>query len=117
MCANGFAIRSSLRIATILAVAFVCKPLHAAVTATGNNSANPTSAGADPIIGINDVGRLTVNGGASVTSDLAIVGDLFTGVGLVTIADINSTTGAASTWTTNSLMVGDEGTGRLEILN
>jgi len=88
----------------------------AAVTASGNNSANPTDPGADPIIGINDVGRLTVNAGATVTSDVAIVGDLFTGVGFVTIAD-SGTTGNPSTWATKSLMVGDEGTGRLEILN
>jgi T5SS/PEP-CTERM-associated repeat protein len=117
MRANGFAIRFSLCIATILAVTCASSPLHAAVTASGNNSANPTSAGADPIIGINDVGRLTVNGGSVVTSDAVIIGDLFTGVGLVTIADFNSSTGQPSTWTTNSLLVGDDGTGRLEILN
>ena len=117
MRANGFAIRSSLCIATILAVTYASSPLHAAVSASGNNSANPTSAGADPIIGINDVGRLTVNGGSAVTSDVVIIGDLFTGVGLVTIADFNSSTGAVSTWTTNNFMVGDDGTGRLEVLD
>ena len=90
---------------------------RAAVTQNGDNSANPTTAGADPIIGINNLGRLTITGGDSVTSDVAVIGDLVNGIGLVTVTDFNTSTAAASTWTTNSLMVGDAGTGRLEIRN
>jgi T5SS/PEP-CTERM-associated repeat protein len=116
MRANGFAIRLSLSVATVLFAMLICSSLFATVSATGNVSTGATNSGADPIIGINDLGRLLVNAGGSVTSDVAIVGDLFTGVGLVTIAD-SGTTGNPSTWTTNSLMVGDEGTGRVEILN
>ena len=90
---------------------------RAAVTQNGDNSANPTAAGADPIIGINNLGRLNITGGDSVTSDVAVIGDLVNGIGLVTVTDFNTSTAAASTWTTNSLMVGDAGTGRLEIRN
>jgi T5SS/PEP-CTERM-associated repeat protein len=90
---------------------------RAAVTQNGDNSANPTAAGADPIIGINNLGRLNITGGDSVTSDVVVIGDLLNGIGLVTVTDFNPGTAATSTWTTNSLMVGDAGTGRLEILN
>jgi T5SS/PEP-CTERM-associated repeat protein len=48
-------------------------------------------------------------------SDVAIIGDLATGIGFVTVTDFISET--ASTWITTSLMVGDAGSGRLEILN
>jgi T5SS/PEP-CTERM-associated repeat protein len=90
---------------------------RAAVTQNGDNSANPTAAGADPIIGINNLGRLNITGGDSVTSDVAVIGDLVNGIGLVTVTDFNAGTAATSTWATNSLMVGDAGTGRLEVRN
>jgi T5SS/PEP-CTERM-associated repeat protein len=89
--------------------------LPAAVSVSGSTSPNPTAPNADPIIGTNDVGRLTITNGNLVVSDVAIVGDQPTGIGLVTVTDYNSGTAAASTWTTNSLMVGDDGAGRLEI--
>ncbi|MCI0334789.1 MAG: hypothetical protein L0228_16370, partial [Planctomycetes bacterium] len=93
-------------------VAPICRPACAAVTVSGSTSG--TAAGQDPIIGINDIGRLTINAGSSLASDVAIIGDLVNGIGLVSVTDF---TGTASTWTTTSLMVGDAGTGRLEILN
>src|ERR1051325_9425510 len=109
MRANGLAIRLSLSVATILAVTCISSSLFAAtVSAGGNVSAGATDPGADPIIGINDLGRLLVDGGATVTSDVAIVGDLFTGFGIVTISN-SGTTGNGSKWIANSLMVGDEG--------
>jgi T5SS/PEP-CTERM-associated repeat protein len=89
----------------------------AAVTVSGNNSANPTSTNADPIIGVEDLGRLTITGGDVVTSDMAIVGGEPTGIGLVTVTDFNPNTTFASRWNTGSLTVGEEGTGRLEILD
>jgi T5SS/PEP-CTERM-associated repeat protein len=107
-----------VRFALGLLLAAVCAgAAEAAISQHGNNSANPTSAGADPIIGISDIGRMTITMGSSVMSDVAILGDSATGIGLVTVTDFNSGTGSTSTWTTNSLMVGDAGTGRLEILN
>jgi T5SS/PEP-CTERM-associated repeat protein len=92
-------------------------PSQAAVTVSGSTSTNPTADGADPIIGVDNIGRLTINGGSLVTSDVAIVGDLVNGVGLVSIQDFNAVTGLTSGWVVNSLIVGDEGTGRLEIIN
>ncbi len=96
-------------------VAVVCRPVGAAITTSG--SVSGTAAGQDPIIGINDIGRLTINAGSALASDVAIIGDLINGIGLVSVTDFSSGTGNASTWTTTSLMVGDAGTGRLEILN
>ena len=101
----------------LLAAIVICssQSARAAVSTNGNTSVNPTSTNADPIIGTNDIGRLTITAGSGVVSDVAIVGDQPTGIGLVVVTDFNSGTAAASTWTTNSLMVGDDGTGRLEI--
>jgi T5SS/PEP-CTERM-associated repeat protein len=122
MRANGIAVRRLNFTSVRLAAAFLISALSAgalpaAISQSGNNSANPTDAGADPIIGISDIGRMTITLGSGVTSDAAILGDLAAGIGLVTVTDFNSGTGSASTWTTNSLIVGDAGTGRLEILN
>jgi T5SS/PEP-CTERM-associated repeat protein len=122
MRANGVAVRS-IRLTSIgfnsawLLAALFASAVHGSISQSGNNSANPTNAGADPIIGISDIGRMTITAGSSVTSDVAILGDLATGIGLVTVTDFNSGTGSTSTWSTNSLMVGDAGTGRLEVLN
>lgn len=92
--------------------ALISRPACAAATFSGSVSpADPTVAGVDPIIGVSDIGRLTITAGSVVTSDVAIVGDLINGIGLVSVTGLNST------WTTTSLMVGDAGTGRLEILS
>jgi T5SS/PEP-CTERM-associated repeat protein len=101
----------------LLAAIVICfsQSARAAVSANGNTSANPTSTNADPIIGTNDIGRLTITAGSGVVSDVAILGDQPTGIGLAVVTDFNSGTAAASTWTTNGLTVGDDGTGRLEI--
>jgi T5SS/PEP-CTERM-associated repeat protein len=88
----------------------------AAVTVSGNTSPNPTSTNADPIIGVTDLGRLTITASSLVVSDVAIIGDQSTGIGLVVVTDFNAGTGTAGTWTTNSLLVGNHGTGRLEVL-
>ena len=122
MRANGFAFYHwnhvvTRLLATLIVLALSVNASRAAVTQNGDNSANPTAAGADPIIGINNLGRLNITGGDSVTSDVVVVGDLANGIGLVTVTDFNAGTGATSTWTTNTLYIGDAGTGRLEILN
>jgi T5SS/PEP-CTERM-associated repeat protein len=121
MRANGIAVRSIrlslIHVSVLLTAVISGSAAQAAISQHGNNSANPTSNGADPIIGISDLGRMTIDLGSSVTSNVAILGDLATGIGLVTVKDFNGSTGATSTWTTNSLMVGDAGTGRLEVLN
>jgi T5SS/PEP-CTERM-associated repeat protein len=90
---------------------------RAAVDHWGNNSPSPTMTNGDPIIGVNAIGRLTITAGSVVASDVALVGDQPTGMGLVTVTDFNFGTDAASRWIVNSLMVADEGAGRLEILN
>jgi T5SS/PEP-CTERM-associated repeat protein len=123
MRSNGFAVhnvRSIIVSATcaLFALSIIAAPhrVHAAITVSGNTSTNPTAAGASPSIGINDIGRLTINAGSSVTSNTVVLGDLLAGIGLVTVTDFNAGTGSTSTWTTNNLYVGDAGTGRLEIL-
>src|SRR5688572_11954740 len=93
----------------------ISQPARSDVSPSGNNSPNPTSANADPIIGINDIGRLTITAPSLVVSDVAIIGDQPTGIGLVLVSDFSTNTAAAATWRTNSLMVGNQGTGRLEI--
>jgi T5SS/PEP-CTERM-associated repeat protein len=100
---------------TAMLVGAACQSGRAAVTVNGSTSANPTSTNADPIIGVNDVGRLTITASSVVVSDVAIVGDQLTGIGLVSVSDFNTGTASAGTWTTNSLMVGNQGTGRLEV--
>ena len=123
MRANGVAVRSIWFTLIRLGVASLCVVVAAgtarsSISQSGSNSPNPpTSAGVDPIIGTNDIGRMTITAGSSVTSDVAILGDTLNGIGLVTVTDFNSGTGATSTWTTNGLTVGNAGMGRLDILN
>jgi T5SS/PEP-CTERM-associated repeat protein len=50
-----------------------------------------------------------------VVSDVAIVGDTATGIGLVLVSGYVAATDSTAVWNTNSLMVGDDGTGRVEI--
>lgn len=122
MRAKGIAVRF-VHFTTILFVsAFAYAPLHAATSQSGANTplapASPTDNGVDPTIGTNDIGRMSITVGNSiVTSDVAILGDTINGIGLVTVTDFSATTGSTSTWKTNSLTVGNAGTGRLEILN
>lgn len=101
----------------LFVLAVVVQDSRAAVTVSGSTSSNPTSTNADPIIGVSALGRLTIDTGSLVVSDVAIIGGQPEGIGLVTITDFNSGTGFTSTWTTNSLTVADEGTGRLEVRN
>ena len=122
MRANGIAIRCHFWLSVRFTIALLVATLaaaaaQAAITASGNTSANPTSSGANPVIGIFDIGRLSITAGSSVTSNTAVLGQLVAGIGLVTVTDFNSGTGATSTWTTTRITVGDIGTGRLEILN
>ena len=117
MRANGFAVRVVCIVVSIVLTVIGSERAAAAVSANGDNSANPTTQGADPSIGLGGLGRLTINGGNGVISDGATVGDLPAGIGLVSVTDFNSSTGTPSSWTTNVLYVGDAGMGRLEILN
>jgi T5SS/PEP-CTERM-associated repeat protein len=98
----------------LLFTALAAPSLLAAISANGDNT-NATTAGGDPVIGVSDFGRLTINGGSNLAQDLAVLGDLATGIGLVTVTDFNTTTGNPSTWTTNVLVVGDGGWGNLDI--
>jgi len=122
MCANGIAVGCHCFKSAGFTIALVCFALapdavRASVLVSGNTSANPTANGADPVIGIFDIGRLTINNGSTMTSGGVVLGQLVAGIGLVTVTDFNSTTSETSTWVTNRITVGDIGTGRLEILN
>jgi T5SS/PEP-CTERM-associated repeat protein len=99
----------------LLAVGAEC--VKAAVTVSGSTSAAPTATNADPIIGVDNLGRLTITGGDIVVSDMAIVGDEPAGIGLVTVTDFDASIPAASRWNVSNLTVANEGTGRLEIRN
>ena len=114
---NGFAQLRSFFITAVALAMLVGNSSFAAISSGGNTSANPTSPGADPIIGINNIGRVTATQGGQITSDVVILGEQANGIGLVTITDYNAGTDQASTWTTNSLTVGKAGVGQLEILN
>lgn len=100
-----------------LLVSFVCRPAEAATSFSGSTSASPTSAGASPVIGVNDIGRMSITAPSAVSSVNSNIGDLPGGIGLVTVTDFAAGTGSAAVWNTNTLIVGDEGTGRLDVLN
>ena len=107
-------------LSALVTITFCVGDVHSALGAvidSGSNTPNPTDAGASPSIGLSDVGRLTINGGHSVSSNVVTIGDLINGFGIATVTDFNPSTGSASRWFMNSLFVGDAGTGRLEILN
>jgi len=94
----------------------VAASVQAAITTTGNiDPADPTSwtSSTNSYIGKNADGTLTVNGGSDVESRNTIIGGYLSGdsgvTGTVTLD------GTGSTWTNSYLMVGNYGTGMLNI--
>jgi T5SS/PEP-CTERM-associated repeat protein len=89
----------------------------AAITSSGNVTPSPPqTAGADPVIGVSDIGRFTITPASVVTSDVAPIGRDFTGIGYAVVSGFDTGTGSGAVWNTNNMIVGSFGTGTLEIL-
>lgn len=93
-----------------LSVGFI-PPAFGAIVVTGSTSG--TGAGGSPKIGINDLGRLTIDDGSFLSSTSATIGDSTSGIGFVTVTGL--TAGVPSAWNTTSMIVGNAGTGRLDV--
>ena len=114
--------RTPLLVAAALAVLPLATPIvpnaRGAITSSGNVSPSPPqTAGADPIIGVNDLGRFTITPSSVVISDQAVIGQQFTGIGYAVVSGFDTGTGSGAVWTTNNMVVGSSGTGSLEVLN
>jgi T5SS/PEP-CTERM-associated repeat protein len=89
----------------------------AAITSSGNVTPSPPqTAGADPVIGVSDLGRFTITPSSVVNSDVAIIGRDFTGIGYAVVSGFDTGTGSGAVWNTNQMVVGSFGTGSLEVL-
>ncbi|HEY3392047.1 MAG TPA: hypothetical protein VGK58_05030 [Lacipirellulaceae bacterium] len=96
----------------------VAQSASAAISSSGSVSPSPPqTAGADPVIGVNDLGRFTITPSSVVNSDVATIGSQLTGIGYAVVSGFDTATGSAAVWNTNNLIVGNLGTGTLEILN
>ena len=102
----------------ILAGALLPASARAAITSNGSVSPSPPQqAGADPVIGVNDIGRFTITPSSVVNSDVATIGGQLTGIGYAVVSGFDTGTGSGAVWNTNSMVVGNSGTGTLEVLN
>jgi T5SS/PEP-CTERM-associated repeat protein len=89
-----------------------------AISSSGSVSPSPPQqVGADPVIGINDIGRFTITPSSVVNSDVATIGQQFTGIGYAVVSGFDTATGSGAVWNTNNMIVGSLGTGSLEILD
>jgi T5SS/PEP-CTERM-associated repeat protein len=109
----------SVRLAALAAaLALTASWTHAAISSSGSVTPSPPqTAGADPIIGVNDIGRFTITPSSVVNSDVATIGLQPTGIGFATVSGFDSGTGSGAVWNTNDMTVGSSGTGMLEVLN
>jgi T5SS/PEP-CTERM-associated repeat protein len=89
----------------------------AAITSSGNVTPSPPQTpNADPVIGVSDIGRFTITPSSVVTSDVAVIGRDFTGIGYAVVSGFDTGTGSGAVWNTNQMVVGSFGTGTLEVL-
>jgi T5SS/PEP-CTERM-associated repeat protein len=90
---------------------------RAAISSSGSVSPSPPqTAGADPVIGVTDIGRFTITPSSVVNSDVATIGQQLTGIGYAVVSGFDTATGSGAVWNTNNLIVASSGTGSLEIL-
>jgi T5SS/PEP-CTERM-associated repeat protein len=102
----------------ILSLLPAVRPASAAISSSGSVSPSPPqTAGADPVIGVNDVGRFTITPSSVVNSDVVTIGQQFTGIGYAVVSGFDSGTGSGAVWNANNITVGSFGTGSLEILD
>jgi T5SS/PEP-CTERM-associated repeat protein len=92
--------------------------VRAAITSSGSVSPSPPqTAGADPVIGVSNIGRFTITPASVVNSDVATIGQQPAGIGYVVVSGFDESVGAGAVWNTNNLIVGSFGTGSLEVLD
>ena len=104
--------------ATITLVGFFALPASGAISSSGSVSPSPPNqAGADPVIGVTDLGRFTITPSSVVNSDVATIGSQPTGIGYAVVSGFDTGTGSGAIWNTNNMVVGNSGTGTLEILD
>jgi T5SS/PEP-CTERM-associated repeat protein len=90
----------------------------AAISSSGSVSPSPPqTAGADPVIGVDNIGRFTITPSSVVNSDVAIIGRDLNGIGYAVVSGFDTATGSGAVWNTNNIIVGSSGTGSLEILD
>ena len=107
-------------LATFVAISLILSYIsqtHAAISSSGSVTPSPPqTAGADPVIGVTDIGRFTITPSSVVNSDVATIGQQLTGIGYAVVSGFDTATGSGAVWNTNNLIVGSSGTGSLEIL-
>jgi T5SS/PEP-CTERM-associated repeat protein len=104
----------------LVAATLAATPLvtQAAISSSGNVTPSPPqTAGADPVIGVTDLGRFTITPSSVVTSDQVVIGQQLTGIGYAVVSGFDTGTGSGAVWTTNNMVVGSAGTGTLEVLD
>ncbi len=102
----------------VLSVPLAAQTASAAISSSGSVlPIPPQTAGADPVIGVDNIGRFTITPSSVVTSDLAIIGRDLTGIGYAVVSGFDTATGSGAVWNTNNIIVGSSGTGTLEILD
>ena len=112
---SGYIVRAGALAALSLAAS---SGLHAAISSSGSVSPSPPqTAGADPVIGVTDIGRFNITPSSVVNSDVVTIGQQLTGIGYATVSGFDEATGSGAVWNTNHMVVGSFGTGTLEILD
>src|SRR5688500_14906045 len=108
----------SAALAYAAASALLTIPAVGAISSSGSVSPSPPqTAGADPVIGVSDVGRFTITPSSVVNSDQVTIGQQLTGIGYAVVSGFDPAVGAGAVWNTNSVTVGSAGTGTLEVLS
>ncbi len=118
-CLAGVAGSSfSRQIMGIVMAIVAAQSASAAISSSGSVLPSPPqTAGADPVIGVDNIGRFTITPSSVVTSDVAIIGRDLTGIGYAVVSGFDTATGSGAVWNTNNIIVGSSGTGSLEILD
>jgi T5SS/PEP-CTERM-associated repeat protein len=117
-CFNHACLVLGAAASVLLSLVWITSPAIAAITSSGSVSPSPPqTAGADPVIGINDLGRFTITPSSVVNSDVVTIGQQFTGIGYAVVSGFDDSVSAGAVWNANSMTVGSSGTGSLEVLN
>src|SRR5687768_12087105 len=109
---------ASIALVTLGLVSFLPQGALAAISSSGSVSPSPPqTAGASPVIGVSDIGRFTITPSSVVNSNGVSIGQQLTGIGYAVVSGFDTATGSGAVWNTNNLIVGNLGTGSLEILS
>ena len=121
MCSRSSGVTASSfsrQIMGIVMALVAAQSASAAISSSGSVLPSPPqTAGADPVIGVDNIGRFTITPSSVVTSDVAIIGRDLTGIGYAVVSGFDTATGSGAVWNTNNIIVGSSGTGSLEILD